>query len=129
MYILAFAVSGEPNRLPSDTLLTDLIQHVSIDFYRAVNAFVNYADVPHGALKFFGLLSDPTSIAKGAVYSTQNMLADSFFVRPVHLCHASFVYSDLVSRKFWRCYIVWGKHWLVIVLGVLMLLGELGALL
>jgi len=84
------------------------VTHLSIDVYRAVKAFVDYADIPNGSIAFYGKLSDPTEIAKTAVYSLQTILADSFFV--------------------WRCYIVWNKRWSIIVLPVIIVLGTTTAI-
>jgi hypothetical protein len=64
-----------------DTLLIYLLpQHLCIDVYRAINAFINYADVPGGPTVFYGKINHPTQVAKMAVYSAQALLADSFFV-------------------------------------------------
>jgi len=79
------------------------VTHLSIDVYRAVKAFVDYADIPHGSIVFYGRLNSPTEIAKTALYALQTILADSFFV--------------------WRCYIVWNKRWPIIVLPGTMVLG------
>jgi len=79
------------------------VAHLSIDVYRAVKAFVDYADIPHGSIVFYAKLNAPTEIAKTALYALQMILADGFFV--------------------WRCYIVWNKRWYIIVLPVMMVLG------
>jgi len=79
------------------------VTHLSIDVYRAVEAFVAYADIPHESLVFYGKLNNPTEITKTAVYALQTIVADGFLV--------------------WRCYIVWGEHWSIIVLPVIMVLG------
>jgi len=79
------------------------VTHLSIDVYRAVEAFVDYTDIPHGSIAFYGRLNAPTEIAKTALYALQTILADGFFV--------------------WRCYVVWSKRWYIIVLPVIMVLG------
>lgn len=79
------------------------VTHLSIDVCRAVQAFVADADIPHGSVVFYGKLNEPTVIAKTAVYALETVLADSFFV--------------------WRCYIVWNKHWPIIVLPTIMVVG------
>jgi len=79
------------------------VTHLSIDVCRAVQAFVGYADIPHGSIVFYGKLNEPTEIVKTAVYASETVLADSFFV--------------------WRCYVVWDKRWPIIVLPITMVIG------
>jgi len=83
MYILAFA-------------------QLAIDVQRAIEGFVEYADVPKGSLVFYGKLNDATELAKNIVYVLQTIVGDSIVV--------------------WRCYIVWGKRWPVTIVPILMLL-------
>ena len=64
------------------------LQHLSIDVYRAVEAFVAYADILHGSLVFYGKLNNPTEITKTAVYALQTIVADGFLVSS----EASFYY-------------------------------------
>jgi hypothetical protein len=80
LYVLAIAVSSGLNQ---STMTYISFQHLSIDVYRAIYAFVDSADIPHGAIVFNRKLNDPTQVAKSAVYSVQTLLADSFFVSSV----------------------------------------------
>jgi len=77
--------------------------HLTVDVARAVEAFIDYADTPRGALIFYGKLNAPTQAVKNTLYITQTVVGDCFAV--------------------WRCYIVWGKRWSVIIVPVIMLIG------
>ncbi|KIM75047.1 hypothetical protein PILCRDRAFT_827604 [Piloderma croceum F 1598] len=79
------------------------IVHVSIDVHRAVAAFVDDANTPAGSMTVYGQLNSASEVAKTAIYAVQTILADSFCV--------------------WRCYIVWRKSWVIIILPVFMVLG------
>ena len=48
--------------------------------YRAVRAFIDYANIPHGSIVFYGKLDEPTEIAKTALYSLETIVADSCLV-------------------------------------------------
>src|ERR1700685_1602742 len=98
-------------------------QHLSIDVYRAVKAFVDYADTPHGSIVFYAKLNAPTEIAKTELYALQMILADGFFVSSMISSYYRLCILILVAYKVWRCYIVWNKRWYIIVLPVMMVLG------
>jgi len=71
MYILAIAVSWAASQSAADTINSSYHSNLCIDVYRAINAFVNYADIPGGPLVFYDKLNHPHKFAKIAVYSVQ----------------------------------------------------------
>jgi hypothetical protein len=64
-------------------------QHLSIDVDRALNASFNNVDW------LYGKYNISTQVAKTAVYTTQGVLADAFFVSSIFLLLLSFMCSDL----------------------------------
>jgi len=77
------------------------LAHLAVDFQRAIDGFIHNADVARGSLLFYGNLSNATETVKSVLYVLQTFLGDSFVV--------------------WRCFVVWGKQWLVMILPVTML--------
>ncbi|KAI0324273.1 hypothetical protein GY45DRAFT_432292 [Cubamyces sp. BRFM 1775] len=55
------------------------IAHLTLDIVRAVRGFAVWGqDVAGGAAKFYSVISDPTQVAKNAVYIVTTLIADCF---------------------------------------------------
>ncbi|KAJ8502155.1 hypothetical protein ONZ51_g156 [Trametes cubensis] len=71
------------------------IAHLTIDVVRAVRGFAIWGqDMTGGAAKFYSVISDPTQVAKNAVYIVTTLIADCF-----------------VTYRLW---IVWDRVWWVL---------------
>ncbi|KIJ35026.1 hypothetical protein M422DRAFT_212789 [Sphaerobolus stellatus SS14] len=77
--------------------------HVCVDLARAINAFITNSHEPEGASEYYAQIWLWLNIFKQALYATNNILADGLVI--------------------YRCYIVWGFHWKIIVLPSIMLIG------
>ncbi|KAJ6520600.1 hypothetical protein DFH09DRAFT_939678, partial [Mycena vulgaris] len=71
--------------------------HWIVDVVRAVEAFI---DSPDGALAYYANISNPLQATKTAIYVTLTLTGDFFVI--------------------YRCYIVWNRKWLVVVLPALL---------
>ncbi|KAF7353826.1 hypothetical protein MVEN_01068200 [Mycena venus] len=93
--------SNNPLMLPTLCLIWILsIVHWIIDVVRAMDAFLNS---PLGALAYYADVSNPLQAAKTAVYVTLTLSGDFFVI--------------------YRCYVVWNRSWLVVVLPILLWTG------
>ena len=51
------------------------------DVQRALDGFVNHGGTPTGTYDFYSWISNPTHVAKSAIYITQTLVGDGFVVR------------------------------------------------
>ncbi|GJJ15537.1 hypothetical protein Clacol_009815 [Clathrus columnatus] len=77
--------------------------HVCVDLVRAIDAFIASVDKPGGASGYYAQIRIWLNVAKQALYATNNILADGLVI--------------------YRCYIVWGYNWKVIIVPVIMLIA------
>ncbi|KAI0324272.1 hypothetical protein GY45DRAFT_432739 [Cubamyces sp. BRFM 1775] len=90
--------------LTSTTLWILCSAHLTIVVIRAVKGFANWGDrSPHGANDYYSIVSDPTEVAKDAVYNLTTFVADSF-----------------VTYRLW---IVWNRTWWILIVPSILLLG------
>ncbi|EIN04005.1 hypothetical protein PUNSTDRAFT_139046 [Punctularia strigosozonata HHB-11173 SS5] len=76
--------------------------HVGVNFTRLIQAFI-LPETKEETLKYLYDLTQPTNIAKQALWVCNNLLADSVIV--------------------WRLWTVWGNRWTVCILPVILLLS------
>lgn len=84
--------------------------HLIIDFVRAINAFLLLnpgGDSSDSADSYYGNLGDPLFIAKTVLYWSQTLCGDSVII--------------------WRCYMVYGRQFLVIVPPILFMFPAFAA--
>ncbi|KAJ7870765.1 hypothetical protein B0H14DRAFT_2725310 [Mycena olivaceomarginata] len=85
------------------------LTHWIIDIARAVSAFI---DTPAGALAYYEDVGNPLEAAKDAVYVTLTMTGDLFMVSSA---------DDM--DWIYRCFIVWDRRWLVVMLPIALWFG------
>ncbi|KAI0324274.1 hypothetical protein GY45DRAFT_432128 [Cubamyces sp. BRFM 1775] len=79
------------------------VTHLTIDVVRAVRGFAVWGqNIAGGANAFYSIISDPTQVAKDAVYIITTLIADCF-----------------VTYRLW---IVWNRVWWVLPLPILLVL-------
>ncbi|PFH46945.1 hypothetical protein AMATHDRAFT_95755, partial [Amanita thiersii Skay4041] len=114
VYVLVYAkrLQGGVNK---PLLITAIVMfvfstiHVCVGLARGIFAFIQSKDEPLGALGYYAKIWLPISIFKQALYATNN----------VPFTQKSIVADGLV----YRCYVVWGFRWRVVVLPLIMLLA------
>ncbi|KAI0632632.1 hypothetical protein C8Q77DRAFT_1118742 [Trametes polyzona] len=79
------------------------VAHLAIDVVRAIEGFVVWGGTPGGTNAFYGKISDPTEVAKNAVYVTMTLVGDTFVA--------------------YRLYVVWGRVWWILGVPCAMLLA------
>ncbi|KAK7471139.1 hypothetical protein VKT23_002551 [Stygiomarasmius scandens] len=77
--------------------------HVITDFARGIVAFIDYKKSPNGALDYIAQLWVWSNVFREALYATNNIVADSLVV--------------------YRCYVVWGAKFKVVVIPIIMLIS------
>ncbi|PIL35766.1 hypothetical protein GSI_02496 [Ganoderma sinense ZZ0214-1] len=75
--------------------------HIGINYTRIIKAFIIYRNAPGGSAAFFNQLSEFTQIFGSTVYVAQTLIGDSVVL--------------------YRCYLVWGRLYVVIVPFILLL--------
>uniref|UniRef100_A0A5K1JXK9 Cell surface hydrophobicity-associated protein n=1 Tax=Ganoderma boninense TaxID=34458 RepID=A0A5K1JXK9_9APHY len=102
-------LSKRPQRQPAQdpmlwiTVLMFLMAtlHIGINYTRVIKAFIIYRNAPGGPAAFFNQLSEFTQIFGSTVYVAQTLIGDSVVL--------------------YRCYLVWGRLYVVIVPFILLL--------
>ncbi|KAH9900672.1 hypothetical protein C8Q73DRAFT_636519 [Cubamyces lactineus] len=89
--------------LTSTTLWFLCSAHLTIVVIRAVQGFAVGGEHPDGANDYYSRVSDPTEVAKDAVYNLTTFVADSF-----------------VTYRLW---IVWNRTWWILIVPSILLLG------
>ncbi|KAF7371121.1 hypothetical protein MSAN_00747300 [Mycena sanguinolenta] len=84
-------------------MFTMSTMHVCVGLVRGLTAFIGQENVPDGALAYFAEIWLWISIFKQALYATNNIVADGLVI--------------------YRCYIVWGSNFKVIVVPIIMLIA------
>lgn len=75
--------------------------HIGINYTRIIKAFIIYRNAPGGPAAFFNQLSEFTQIFGSTVYVAQTLIGDSVVL--------------------YRCYLVWGRLYVIIVPFILLL--------
>ncbi|KAJ6590068.1 hypothetical protein DFH09DRAFT_1359084 [Mycena vulgaris] len=84
-------------------MFTMSTMHVCIGLIRGLTAFIDRKGIPDGALIYYEEIWLWISIFKQALYATNNIVADSLVI--------------------YRCYMVWGSKFKIIVIPLIMLLA------
>ncbi|KAF8634299.1 hypothetical protein AX17_004251 [Amanita inopinata Kibby_2008] len=92
---------NKPLLVTAVVMFTFCTVHICVGLARAISAFVGSKDKPGGALGYYAAIWLPLNIFKQALYATNNIVADGLVV--------------------YRCYVVWGFRWKVIVIPSIML--------
>jgi hypothetical protein len=96
-------IVNKPLLVTAVIMFTLSTAHIIVQLVQAITAFIQYGDVPNGPHEFYASLSLPLSVLKLAIYVTNNVIADGLVI--------------------YRCYIVWGSLWSVLVVPITMLIG------
>ncbi|KAI0697227.1 hypothetical protein C8T65DRAFT_813901 [Cerioporus squamosus] len=83
------------------------IAYSSLTAHRALEAFLDNASKPGGALVFYANIPSASAVAKDVIYVTTVLIGDGFLT--------------------YRLYVVWNRVWWITALPILMLLGTAAA--
>ena len=95
--------------------------HLIMNIFRLVRGYVEHVDTPGGPVGYIGNLPLWDHVLKDTLFATQELLGNAAAV-----CQRCPFFTIIDFEKIYRCWILWNRNYLVIILPSMLFIVSIG---
>ena len=106
--------------------LSRSLQHLVVDINRNMNAFTTHSSIKNYSDQYYATFAAFQDVFKSAIYTAATICADAFIVRIPYYHRGNLFQKVSLLVQLYRCFIVWSRSYLVIIIPSLLFLADIG---
>src|SRR3984957_13780675 len=126
LFVFVTMVGGIGCSFSSQISLSRSLQHLVVDINRNMNAFTTHSSIKNYSDQYYATFAAFQDVFKSAIYTAATICADAFIVRIPYYHRGNLFQKVSLLVQLYRCFIVWSRSYLVIIIPSLLFLADIG---